>query len=290
MNKTGIIGIGTSGLIGSRVTELLGSKYDFMNLGITSGVDITKPETLKLIEENSSHKYVLHLAAKADVDGCEKDKDLGENGPAWQINVKGVENVLDACRKNNKTFVYVSTDFVFDGENTPDGGYTEDDTPNPINWYAKTKHEGEKRVINSGIDYIILRTAYPYRKKYEEKKDFVRAILDRLKNGDKVVGVTDHIMTPTFIDDFAHCLEAIVDKTQTGIFNVVGSQSLSPYDAVLEIVKAFNITNPVISKTTREEFFRDRAARPFNLSLNNAKIQRLGVFPLTFTEGLEELK
>src|SRR3989344_9155773 len=163
-----ILGTGLTGLVGSRIVELLSDSYEFENISRNTGVDITDKE--KIIEKikSSDAAIVLHLAAKTDVDGCEKDKALGEIGDAWKINVEGTRNVADACRESRKKLIYVSTDFVFDGTRE---AYAEDDTPNPINWYGKTKYEGEKIVQNLLTPWLIVRIAYPYRASFA-KLDF----------------------------------------------------------------------------------------------------------------------
>lgn len=286
--KRKLIIIGGSGLLGSRITELLQPNFDIVSLSTSHGVDITKPETLSAIEASDA-SHVLHLAAKADVDGCEKDKPLGKEGPAWQINVEGARNVADICQSSSKTMIYVSTDFVFDGEKQPPYEYTEDDIPNPINWYSVTKYEGELAVIESGANHIILRTAYPYRREFEEKKDFVRIILSRLQNGEKVAAVTDHFMSPTYIDDIASSIDALIRHDALGIYHVVGTGSITPYEASLAIAREFGLSSDLIEKTTREVFFKDRAKRPFNLALKNAKITSLGVSMLSFEEGLKKM-
>ncbi|MBA3723909.1 MAG: SDR family oxidoreductase [Candidatus Levybacteria bacterium] len=284
-----IFTIGASGLIGSRIVELLSDKHTFQDLSLTSGVDITDPISLNGIKNDTEHPVVLHLAAKADVDGCEADKPFGKDGAAYKINVLGTQNVVDACRAGSKKLLYISTDFVFDGENTPENGYTEEDTPNPQNWYAQTKFEGEEIVRNAGIPYVIIRIAYPYRKDFELKKDFVRAVAGRLAQNQPVIGITDHIFTPTFIDDIALAIGTLLEKDATGIYHVVGSQSLSPYEASLLIAKVMGYDASLVGKTTREAFFKGRAHRPFNLSMNNAKIKQLGVPMRSFEEGLKEM-
>ena len=167
-----IFGIGITGLVGSRMGELLSNKYEFHNLSIETGVDITNPATLSVIESDTQHEFVILLAAKADVDSCEADKAQGNDGAAWKINVQGTRNVLEACRKGKKKIIYISTDFVFPGDDTPDGGYTEESLPHPINWYGQTKYEGEELVRNADIPYCIMRLAYPYRSPFSLKKRF----------------------------------------------------------------------------------------------------------------------
>lgn len=289
-NDTRIFGIGTSGLVGSRVTELLADSYQITPHSSKNGFDITDTESLGALARDLEHSLVIHMAAKTDVDGCEKDKSLGESGDAWRINVTGTANVVGACKKSGKKIIYISTDFVFGGEDTPTDGYSEEDMPAPINWYARTKYTGEKIVSESGLPYLILRIAYPYRKAYEQKKDFVRAVLGRLSAGQKVQAITDHIMTPTFIDDIAYAIKTLLDDGLSGIFHVVGSEFLTPYDAVVKIAEAFHLDYSLVVKTTRQEFFSGRAPRPFNLTIKNDKIERLGVRMRTFSEGLEEIK
>lgn len=290
MDKPQIIGLGLNGLVGSRITHLLSEKYEFIPLSRSAGVDITDSESLTSLKNYPNANYVLNLAAKADVDGCEKDKDLGEEGEAWRINVAGAGNVAEICRELGKKLIHISTDFVFNGELEEGEQYLETDKPNPLGWYAETKYEGERAVEESGADYVILRIAYPYRAEFEPKKDFVRAIKDRLEQGLEIKAVTDHFFCPTFIDDIAKSIDLIIEKDALGIYHVVGSETVTPLDAALAIAEEFNLDKNLISKTTREEFFKGRAPRPFNLSLSNAKISELGARLKGFSEGLQAMK
>lgn len=281
-----VLGTGLNGLVGSRIVELLSDRYEFEKISRSTGVNITDRE--RVIEKigSSDASVVLHLAAKTDVDGCEKDKILRESGDAWKINVEGTRNIADACKESNKKLIYISTDFVFDGEKET---YVEKDIPNPVNWYGKTKYEGEKIVQESSSPWIIARIAYPYRSKFE-RLDFARVILRRLQNNEKVAGITDHKFSPTFIDDIVIALDNLIKQKAEGIFHVVGSQSLSPFEAALAIAREFGLDKNLIGKTTRAEFFKKRAPRPFRLALKNDKIQGLGVKMRGFEEGLEEVK
>ncbi len=281
-----IFTIGGSGLVGSRIVELLNDKHSFTDLSLTNGVDITDPYSLDTVKNDTEHGVVLLLAAKADVDGCEKDKELGESGDAWRINVGGVQNIVNACKPTNKKIIYISTDFVFDGSAKAEYRYTETDLPNPINWYAETKYGGEEVVKNSGLDYIIARIAYPYRKEFDLKVDLVRAIKNRLSEGKSIAAITDHVMTPTFIDDIAYALDKLIETDQKGTFHVTGSQSLTPYDLAVLIAEKFGLDRSLISKTTRTEYFAGRAPRPFNVGMNNDKIKQLGIQMKTIEEGL----
>ncbi len=285
-----IFGTGLNGLVGSRIIELL-KNHQFE----ISNIDITDRDAITRGIAQSDASIVLHLAAKTDVDGCEKDRaeDLQEefrnSKTAWAINVLGTKNIADACFRANKKLIYISTDFVFDGKNVYEEGYKENDLANPVNWYGKTKYEGEKIVQSSGVSYVIARIAYPYRSDFK-RNDFVRAILERLKLGQSVKGITDHIMTPTFVDDIALGLDTLIKNNAAGIYHLTGSQFITPYDAAVSIAEAFNLDKSLITKITLEEYFKTRAPRPHNLSMNNKKILELGIKMKGFKEGLEEIK
>jgi len=281
-----ILGTGLTGLVGSRLVELLSTKYEFENISRSTGVDIEDKKSVLAKISTSDAPVVLHLAAKANVDGCETDKPLGQNGEAWKINVEGTRNVANACSETNKKLIYISTDFVFDGTKEV---YSEDDVPNPVNWYAQTKFEGEKIVRDLKTPWIIARIAYPYRAEFV-KSDFFRAIFNRLKSGQEVMAVTDHIFNPTFIDNIALALDALIETNSQGIFHVVGSQSLTPFAAANLIADEFNLDKSRITETTRAVFFDNRALRPFQLSLKNDKITKLGVSMKSFEDGLGEIK
>lgn len=283
-----ILGTGLHGLVGSRVVELLKNKYEFESVSRSTGVDITnKTEITKAITDSDA-EIVLHLAAKTDVDGCEKEKGLSEDSEAWKINVEGTRNVVDACLKANKKLLYVSTDFVFDGKIGESDFYTEEDMPNPVNWYSQTKYEGEKIVQELASSWMILRLAYPYRAAFS-KNDFVRALLKRLQTNQEVTMITDHIFTPTFIDDFANALDRLCMQQAEGIFHTVGNSSLSPYAAAVKIAEIFGFATEKIKQTTRAEFFQGGAQRPFRLAIKSDKIGQLGIQMRTFEEGLTEV-
>ena len=164
-----IFGVGITGLVGSRIQALLHGSLEFTSLSSEDGINIVDPSTLSILREDKDHSIVLLLAAKADVDGCESDKAQGENGDAYKINVLGTQNVLNAARIGGKKVIYISTDFVFGGTPPREDGYTEDDTPDPVNWYGQTKLMAEEEVKHSGLEYIIMRIAYPYRKEFNGK-------------------------------------------------------------------------------------------------------------------------
>lgn len=298
-----ILGTGLSGLVGSRFVELLENAYEFEHINLDNGINILDKTAVFTAISSSNASLILHMAAKTNVDGCELDKKRDEEilglktqeekeklwqkeQTAWAVNVYGTQNIVEACKKTNKKIVYISTDFVFSGQKK---SYFEEDKPEPIDWYAKTKYEGEKLIQTSGLEYIIARTAYPYRA-FFKRNDFVRNLIEKLQRSEKLSMVTDHIMVPTFIDDLVNALDVLIQKDEQGIFHVVGSQSITPYAAALKIAEIFDLDSSLITKTTRREYFTGKAPRPFCLNLKNDKIGKLGIEMSTFDKGLSEIK
>lgn len=281
-----VLATGLSGLVGTRVKEILDNQFDFEDLSLATGIDIANQSLLESAFARSDAQVVLHMAAKTDVDGCEDDKVLGEEGGAWQVNVIGTQNVIEAARKTGKRIVYISTDFVFDGNQDK---YKEDDEPNPLSWYGYTKYLGEEELRKSDLDYSIVRISYPYRNQNDVKDDFVHRIIKVMLKNKKCFGLIDHIFTPTFIDDIARGLSLFLSRSLPGIYHLVGSGSLKTIDAVKLISGIFGI-EAEIEPITREVYFKNKAFRPFKLALSNDKILKLGLKMLTFEEGLKTVK
>ncbi len=283
-----ILGTGLNGLVGSRIVELL-NDFEFQNLSRKEGFDILNKDQIFEAIGNSSVSTIFHLAAFTKVDEAEKEKDLKENSTAWKINVLGTKNVLEACEKFNKKIVYFSTDMVFSGEKKLPEKYLEEDERGAVGFYAKTKEEAEKLVEKALCPFVILRIAYPYRSSFE-KEEYVRVFKRLLENKTKIKAVTNHYFTPTFIDDIALVIKLIIKEDLKGKYHLTGEEVVSPFDVAIKIAKVFDLDKNLIEKTTKEEFFKDKAPRAYNLSLNNGKIVKLGVKPSGFEEGLEKIK
>lgn len=282
-----ILGTGLSGLIGSRVVELLSPAYSFEDLSFDTGVDITKEEVVVPRIESSRAPWVLHFAAKTDVDGAEKERDLGEQSSSWVVNVTATEYIVAACKRSGKRLMYISTDYVFDGIKEY---YTEEDAPNPQGWYAVTKYEGEKRVAELGGASVIIRIANPYRARFAAKPDFVAKIREKLGAGENIVSPSDQVFTPTFIDDIATAVSVLIEKNATGIYHVVGSDAMSPFESAKTIARTFGYDESLVHPTPFAAYFAGRAPRPFRAALKNDKITKFGVRMATFAKGLQTIK
>jgi len=178
---------------------------------------------------------------------------------------------------------------VFPGTKELPGKYSEDDQTGPVGFYAETKAEAEKLIENAMCPWVIFRIAYPYRANFE-KKEYVRVLKSLLEQGREVKAVSDHYFTPTFIDDIAPVITLIIENDLKGKLHVTGEEAVSPFEVAIKIAKVFNLNEELIKKTTREKYFKNKAPRAYNLSLNNDKIVKLGAKFHSFSEGLEEIK
>jgi len=288
-----IIGTGLSGLVGSRIVELLKDKFEFVDFSLDSGVNVLDQQSLAdAFEKNEDAVAVLHMAAFTDTNAAWEQRG-DQNGICYQLNVEGTRSILNLAQKYNQYLIYISTDFVFDGTKTTP--YLETDTPNPIEWYGETKYLGEKVITDSGYtNYNISRITYPYRAKFEPKVDIIRKVLTKLQNNEPVKMFSDQICTYTFIDDIAAAIGFFLENKNTGIYHLVGSSSHSPYEMCLEIAKAFNLNKDLISASSLEEYIKSQpvGSRPWQKTLitSNQKVTDLGLKFKTLPEGLEEIK
>lgn len=267
---------GADGLVGSRIVELLGQDFEFIPLSQKS-MDITNKEQVNNALKNLNFDIFFHLAAYTNVSGAETNKEL-----AFKINRDGTKNVFEAVTQKCKKFIYISTDFIFDGINPP---YNEDSIPNPTSVYAVSKYEGEKIIQDQAM---IVRISYPYRANFELKKDFFRTFKSYLENNKTLSMITDSLMTPTFIDDIAFGLKFLFNNYSPQIFHLVGSDSLSPYDACQIVAEKFNLDKSLIGKTTYREYVKGKARLPQFVTIKSKKNNFYKM--RGFEEGLEEIK
>jgi len=267
---------GASGLVGSRIVELLDNDLKFISLS-QKQFDITDKEQVTNVLKDLDFDIFLHLAAYTNVPGAETAKDL-----ALKINRDGTKNVFDAVSAKGKKFVYISTDFVFDGINPP---YFEDSKPNPSGAYADSKYEGEKVI---GEEAMIVRISYPYRAVFEAKRDFFRTFKTYLEQNKPLTMITDSQMTPTFIDDIAYGLKYLFNNYSQEVFHLVGSKALSPYDAAIQVAEKFNLDKSLIGKTTYKEYIKNKPGLPKLVDIRSKKNNFWKM--RSFEEGLLEIK
>jgi dTDP-4-dehydrorhamnose reductase len=281
--------IGASGLLGSRIMEHARGNFEAVPL---HGAKALHPNSLKLDITNQSSvsklfnklkpHTVIHTASETNVDKCEIEKEH-----AWKVNAEGTRNIAIACGKINTRLVYISTDYVFNGEK---GNYTEEDKPLPINYYGLTKFEGEKQVIKQCENYAILRTSVLYGW-HPWKQNFATWIIDKLKQQQEITVVEDHYNTPTLADNLAEMIVEVAKKDLRGLYHASGRERISRYEFAKQAANTFNLNADLIKPVKMSQLTAWIAKRPRDSSLNTSKIQKqLKTKPLNITEGLNKMK
>lgn len=285
-----IFATGATGLVGSRFVEMYSDQYDVINLDLTTGVDITNMQSIETtVSQYPDAKVLIHLAAFTDTkQAMEQNGD--QRGLCYQVNVIGTKNIVDVCLKHGIYLIHISTDFVFDGNKSDP--YTEEDVKNPLEWYGATKAMAEDVVLNSQLSYSIVRISYPYRANYSLKPDTIGKIRAGLESGKLSPQFTDTIITPTFVDDIARALAVLVERQLTGIYHVVGSTSLSPYELAKIVAITYGFDPALVKQGSLTEYLKT-TTRPFAryVAMSNNKATRdLGLNFADLEAGLSEIK
>lgn len=288
MKKVLLIGVGFLGekllpLFQKNGFEVKGTSIDgknFLKLDIVDKISVEK------VFQNFLPNIVILTASLTNVDYCEEHP-----AEAQKVNVDGVENVAEACKKFNSKLVFYSTDFVFDGEKE-NGNYSENDKVNPLSVYGKTKLEAEKRIgeIFPEKNFLILRTStlYGFGKNFD-KKPFTDWVVESLKAGKSINVVSDQITCPTLTDDLANATLRLVRKNKNGLYNVVGSEAISRFGFAKKIAKVFELDSELILEIDSSKLLQ-KAKRPKNSSLNISKIEIEGIGMSNVEKGLIEMK
>ncbi len=282
-----ILGTGLSGLIGSRVVELLSSEVNFNNISLETGVDITDYLAVEKHLKQNDGRWVWHFAAATDVAAAEKERSQAQESVSWKVNVEATRNIAQICQQLGKHLLYLSTDYVFRGTQE---FYTEREEPNPEGWYATTKYEGEKIVLALGELGLVVRLSNPYRANPVGKRDFVHKMMDRFASGQPIAAPSDSRFNPTFVDDLTYVLKTLVETNASGVYHAGGGGGLSQYEAAMAICDTFGYKRELVSPTTFVQFIEGRAPFPKLAILANGKIEKLGLRMRTFSEGLVEVK
>lgn len=280
---------GTSGLLGNKIVEVAKHNYEVIPTHNTKPLhsnslklEITNlNETLSIFNKLEPN-LVIHTASETNVDKCETEKEH-----AWKTNAEGTRNIAEACQKLGAKLVYISTDYVFDGEK---GLYNEEDKPNPVNYYGLTKLEGEKKVIECCKNYAILRTSVLYGW-HPWKQNFATWIINKLKQQQEITVVEDHYNTPTLADNLAEMAVEVAEKDMRGLYHASGRERISRYEFAKQIAGTFGLNSNLVKPVKMSQLTAWIAKRPGDSSLNTSKIQKqLKIKPLNITEGLNKMK
>lgn len=243
-------------------------------------IDLADDQKIKSAVSRTRPDAIIHLAAMTNVDLCETEKEL-----AIKLNAHATETLASLASSISAFFVYVSTDYVFDGEQ---GMKKESDAPNPIGNYGKSKLEGEKAVKDTASEWCIARISTPYGV-HPTKKTFPIWVLDNLKNKKEINVVTDQFTSPTYVPNLSSMLMEITKKKIQGILHVSGSDRISRYDMAELVAQKMNLDNSMLKKISVDEI-QWKAKRPKDSSLDVSKAASiLNEKPMGIQMGLEKL-
>lgn len=261
-----ILVTGSNGMLGQDLCPILEDEGHEVVETDSSNLDVTNFAQTKEILKREKPDFVIHCAAYTNVDKAEEDLET-----ATLINVKGTENIAKVCAEEDITLIYISTDYVFDGEKKEP--YLPEDKPNPINNYGLTKFQGEETVKKFCKKYYIIRTSWLYG---HHGKNFVETMIslaDKSKSGAELKVVDDQIGCPTWTVELSNGIVEIIDEEPDfGIYHICGSGKTSWYSFAKEIFNQMGLkVNLVPCKT--EDFPRP-AKRPKNSVMESEGICR----------------
>jgi dTDP-4-dehydrorhamnose reductase len=290
-----ILVTGANGLLGYKLIHLL-SKTPGIDAVATARKKITDlPPAIQFYElDVTNHDQtsevlslvkpdvVIHTAAMTQVDQCETEREQ-----CWAANVFGVENVVEACEKNNIHLVHISTDFIFDGSHGP---LDENAKPNPVNFYGESKLAGEQVIQKSKVNWAILRTVLVFGITPDlSRSNIVLWVKKSLEDGKTINVVNDQWRTPTLAEDLAMGCYLAASKKATGIYHISGEEMMTPYDIAIQTADYFKLDKSSI-KAADSSTFKQPAQRPPKTGFIIAKAKKeLGYQPHSFREGLAVL-
>jgi len=289
MEEKRILITGSNGLVGTyfcRLTALTKYRvYTLFHLEPTNfensySVDLSNsPGVFRQVLDEVAPDIIVHLAAMTDVDQCEIERNTAD-----KINHLSVKELVNYMGNNKECFLlYVSTDYVFDGEK---GDYVESDEPNPVNWYGMTKLLGEQELFESNPErWCIARTSTPFGV-HAKKLSFPSFVVKNLCQEHEINVLTDQITSPTYALNLAEMMLELIDNRIVGIMHLSGSSQISRFKQALEIASAYDLDKELI-KPARISEMNWKARRPKNSSLNITRAcNTLTKKPMKFKESL----
>ena len=253
-----------------------GKTYGYTDIDITDRRSVlTKVAAIK-------PEVIIHAAAMAQPDACELNK-----AASYDTNVNATRYFTTAAAAINAKLIYISTDFVFSGD---DGPYRETDVPAPVNYYGETKWEAEQIVQQSNINRAIVRTVLVYGNILTgTRSNIVTWVKENLEKGNPIKVVSDQVRTPTYVEDLVSGIQLIVEKNASGIYHISGKEVLTPYDMAVQVAGYFGLNKALMEKVDAAVFTQP-ARRPLKTGFIIDKAeQELGYAPVSFMQGIRKM-
>lgn len=300
MKKLFIFGVG--GLLGYRISLLAKNRFEVygsynernpqFNFANIQKINILDKNRTKEALTSINPDYVIITSALSNVDYCESHKD-----EAKKNNVDAVSNIFELCEQLGSKLIHISSDSVFDG--TKKYPYVEDDKPNPINFYGKTKLDSEKIVLKNSNNLVVRASVlYGWLPDYLVKipsssmkhSNFVQWLIQNLKNHKDVNIVTDEISSPILVDDFAKSIIHLIDGDFKGLYHSSPPIQISRFDFSIKIANHLGLDEKYIHPISNKELGRNVITGK-NKCLDSSKICKYTGFDfLDLDESIEKLK
>lgn len=241
-------------------------------------MDFTDRAATLAIVSNFAPDILVHAGALSKPDECEQHPDL-----AWQINTGGTHHLLEAAAVVKAFFVYISTDFVFNGEK---GMYSEEDLPAPVNYYGQTKYEAEQAVHQYPHAWAVVRTVLVYGQPLAGRNNILSIVKEKLEKGEGYKVVDDQVRTPTYVGDLAGGIVTLIRQNATGTWHLSGADILTPYEMACKTADFLGYDRHLLTRVTADSFTQP-ARRPAKTGFTISKaIHILGYKPISFEEGM----
>jgi len=258
---------GSAGQLGKELMRILSERHQVVGYG--REMDVTDYTQVMTKVADARPDLIIHCAALTNVDFCETNPEIN-----YRVNALGTENVALAAQKIKASLVYISTDYVFDGEKG--SPYLEYDLPRPLNHYGLAKLAGE-RIVQSLLDrYFIARTSWLYHK---EGKNFANTMLRLAQEKDELRVVNDQIGTPTYAPDLAECISKLIETDYYGLYHASNEGFCSWYDFAKEILELGGFREVRVIPITSEEY-GSPTKRPKYSVLDNFCLREREIFQM----------
>lgn len=259
-----ILVTGGAGMLAGSLKKLVKENDNYLFFDIDK-VDITNIDDIITIFDKYNIDFIYHFAAYTNVDKAEQEQDK-----CMKINVKGTDNLTEISIKKNIPILYISTDYVFDGNLPLKYSYNETDKTNPVNFYGKTKLDGEQ-IVKTNSKHYIIRTEWLYN---NLGNHFINAIIDKLKSENSIKVVDDQIGALTYADTLNKIILKLVKTNSYGTYNITDNGAATRYEIAKYIADILNITRCKIQPVSSDNM-SSTAKRPKNSKLNLTKIKKL---------------
>lgn len=255
---------GAKGQLGHDVMNEL-AKRGYEGIGVdVQEMDITDAQAVDRVITESKADKVIHCAAYTAVDAAEDNVDL-----CRRVNAQGTENIAEVCKKLDIPMLYLSTDYVFDGEGTRP--WEPDDERDPLNVYGETKYEGELAIEKNLEKYFIVRIAWVFG---VNGKNFIKTMLNLAETHDTITVVNDQVGSPTYTYDLSRLLVDMIETEKYGRYHATNEGLCTWYEFAVEIFRQAGVDVQVVPVTSEQ--FQAKAKRPHNSRLNKDKLDAMG--------------